>query len=49
MRREQSSDLRGRQRGQFNKNFNARYQCEQTAGQSTMDEGDDRYMIKQDD
>jgi hypothetical protein len=45
-RRDQSMDLRGRERGQFNKAFNQRFQCEQTAGGSTSSTTDDRFMIE---
>jgi hypothetical protein len=45
-RREQSEGLRGRERGQFNKAFNQRFQCEQTEGEDTSGTNDDEFMIE---
>jgi hypothetical protein len=45
-RRRQSMDLRGRERGQFNKAFNQRFQCEQTEGGMTTTTRDDEFMIE---
>jgi hypothetical protein len=45
-RRDQSMDLRGRERGQFNKAFNQRFQCDQTEGESTSTTRDDEFMIE---
>jgi hypothetical protein len=44
--RRRQNTFEGRERGQFNKRFNAMFQCEQTAGVSTTTESDDRFMIR---
>jgi hypothetical protein len=44
--RRRQNTFEGRERGQFNKRFNAMFRCEQTAGQSTTTESDDRFMIR---